>query len=83
MRQRNIFVSEVEEALSTGKIIEDYSKSQPLPSYLILGHTKKGRPLHAVVAIDAEDKMIWTITVYQPNDLEWNEDFTERKKTDI
>ena len=83
MRQRNIFVSEVEEALDNGIIVEDYSESHPLPCYLILGHTKSGRPLHIVVALDAEDRMIWAITVYQPNNFEWNDDFTQRKKTDL
>jgi hypothetical protein len=83
MRQRSIFVHEVEEALIDGKIIEDYSRTQPLPSYLILGHTRSGRPIHVVVGIDLEDEMIWAITVYEPSRLEWNEGLIERKKKTI
>ena len=79
MRQRNIFAIEVEEVLITGEIIEDYSKSKPLPCHLVLGYTKTNRPLHVVVGIDSTDEMIWAITVYEPNLSEWKKEFKERR----
>jgi hypothetical protein len=79
MRQRNTSAVEVEQALAAGAIIEDYSKSQPLPCYLILGYTKANRPLHVVAGVDSEDEMVWVITVYEPNIVEWEEGFTQRR----
>jgi hypothetical protein len=44
MRQHNITVDDVKWALSQpSKIIEEYPTDRPLPSGLILGHTKDGR----------------------------------------
>ena len=79
MRERRISVVAVEEALSTGKIIEDYSASDPLPCCLILGHTVAGTPIHVVLAVDYEDEMLWAITVYVPSISEWEDNFTRRK----
>ncbi len=79
MRQRNILALEVEEALTTGEIIEDYSESEPLPSYLVLGYTETNRPVHIVVGVDSEDEMVWVITVYEPNLSEWEKEFKQRR----
>jgi hypothetical protein len=70
---------EVEEALLNGVVIEDYSDTEPLPSYLVLGYTKAKRPLHTVVGIDSAEQMIWAITVYEPNPGEWEEGFSLRR----
>ena len=79
MYQRNIRVNEVEEALLSGEIIENYSESEPLPTYLILGYTKKKKALHIVVGIDTIDEMIWAITAYEPSFGEWEEGFKKRR----
>jgi len=79
MRERRVSVVDVEEALLTGKVIEDYSESDPLPCCLILGHTSAGTPIHVVLAVDDEDEMLWAITVYVPSLLEWEDNFTKRK----
>lgn len=79
MRERRISVVAVEEALLTGKVIEDYSKSDPLPCCLILGHTTAGTPIHVVLAVDEEDERLWAITVYVPTPSEWEDNFTKRK----
>jgi len=42
---------EVFEAISSGKIIENYPEDEPYPSCLIYGRTTKNRPLHAVCAL--------------------------------
>ncbi len=80
MRQRNISADEVKESLANGKIIEDYPEDRPLPSQLISGYTQQKRPIHTVVAVDREEKMLWIITVYEPNLEEWHEGFERRKK---
>ena len=70
---------EVSEAISTGKIIENYPEDEPYPSCLIYGRTKKNRPLHAVCAYSEDEKLSIVITVYQPNSERWI-DFSRRKK---
>jgi len=65
--------------LINGKIIENYPEDRPLPSHLVLGYTIKQRPIHAVIAIDIEESMLWIITVYQPELDEWEDGFEKRK----
>lgn len=79
MHKRGISADEVRDALISGEIIESYLKDWPLPSYLIFGYTKKQRPLHAVVAVDNNNMMLWLITVYIPTVEEWEEGFRRRK----
>ena len=76
--ERKIRVSEVEEVIQNCKIIAEYSEDSPLKSYLILGFTQKGRPLHIVIALDKKEKYIWVITVYEPNKNKWDNTFTKR-----
>jgi hypothetical protein len=83
MHQRGISSEEVKEALQKCKIIETYPNDYPLPSGLVVGYTRKKRAIHAVVVIDEEDKeegMLWIITVYEPNILEWQEGFEKRRE---
>ncbi len=79
MRQRKISVDEVKQALLAGRIIEDYPSDRPLPSGLLLGYTETGKIVHVVVAIDEDYPMLWLITVYEPNLIEWNEGFEYRR----
>jgi len=79
MHQRDISAIEIEEALISGEIIEDYSGSQPLPSYVILGYTNLKRPIHIVAGIDYEEEMVWTITAYEPNLLQWEKGYKKRR----
>jgi len=79
MHERRIFADEVKEALISGEIIEEYPKDRPLPSCLMLGHTVEQRPIHAVVAVDEGESMLWVITVYIPTGEEWAEGFKRRK----
>lgn len=65
--------------LINGEIIEDYSNDRPLPSYLILGFAENQKPIHAVVAIDVDEQIIWVITVYSPSLREWEDGYKRRK----
>jgi hypothetical protein len=83
MQQRGISSEEVKEALLNCKIIESYPKDYPFPSGLVIGYSGTKRAIHAVVVIEEEDKeegMLWVITVYEPNILEWQEGFEKRRK---
>lgn len=70
---------EIKETLAKGEIIEKYLRDKPYPSYLILGRTTKGRPLHIVCAPVKEDKTLVIITVYQPKPELWV-DLRRRRK---
>lgn len=79
MRQRRITADEIKEALLTCKLIEDYPSDRPLPSGLLLGFTGNGKAIHAVVAIDEDEPMLWLITVYEPTLDDWEEGFERRR----
>ena len=70
---------DVFEAMTLGKIIEDYPENEPYPSCLIFGRTSANRPLHIVCAYTAEDDMVIIITVYEPLGALWA-DFERRLK---
>ena len=80
MHQRGIGVDDVRAALINGQIVEDYESDKPLPSCLILGYTENVRPVHAVIASDEVQEMLWVITVYEPSIEEWEADFRARRK---
>ena len=69
---------EVRHVLMTGEAIEAYASDIPYPSRLMLGW-HGSRPIHVVVADDADDQTSIVITVYQPNLSEWEADFKRRK----
>jgi hypothetical protein len=83
MRQRGISSDEVKEALQNCKIIESYPNDYPSPSGLVVGYTSNKRAIHAVIILgedNHEEGMLWIITVYEPNVLEWEEGFEKRRK---
>ena len=79
MFERGITQVDVEAALSTGKVIEDYPNDYPLPSCLWLGHIGN-RPVHIVFADDKLKGERIIITVYDPDPSQWSADFTTRVK---
>ena len=60
----NLSIAEVEEALSSGRMLEQYADDGRGESCLMVGFTKKGKPLH-IVCGKAGDTMA-IITVYIP-----------------
>lgn len=78
--ERNISIEDVDDALLNSTVIESYSEDKPLPSYLVIGYTKKKRPLHVLIALDAIAQHIWIITVYEPDPTKWFDQMTQRKK---
>ena len=76
--ERYISPNEVNFAILSGDIIEDYPKDKYGPSCLICGVTKEGRILHVQCSMDP----IWIITAYDPSlapDV-WTNDFKRRVK---
>lgn len=75
---RGITVKEVREALlQDSELIEDYPDDKYGPSCLILGFTKKNKPLHIQCSYPSRP-IIKIITLYEPNPEKWI-DFKKRK----
>lgn len=72
---RGILSIEIESAVISGEMIEDYPNDKYRPSCLILGHTPAGRILHIHVSYPPYVKVI---TVYEPSHDEWESDFRRR-----
>ena len=70
-KEDDISEKEPIEAISNGKIIEDYPNDKPFPSCLIFGRTEEGRVIHAVSAYSKEDDIAIIITTYEPNINMW------------
>lgn len=68
--RRRISRYEIEEAIETGEVIEDYPSDKYGPSCLILGFTVAGRPLHIQCTHPSRTR-VKIITVYEPSAEEW------------
>jgi hypothetical protein len=75
MRQRGIRVDDIEEALFSGEVIEEYRSDKPFPSVLVNGRTLKGRPIHVVVGVNVEEQEIHIVTGYEPDPNRWDSNF--------
>lgn len=77
MFEREITADDVRHILATGRVVEDYPDDAPYLSRLILGW-RGARPLHVVVAANADDGEKTVITVYEPDPDQWQPDFKRR-----
>lgn len=68
--QDRILAREIEEALCSSRteIIEDYPDDSRGPSFLLLGFTDAGMPIHAVCAMT---EALVIITLYRPDPRRW------------
>ncbi len=80
MYQRGVSEEEVRNVVVTGETIEEYPDDSPYPSRLIL-RWQGARPLHVVVADNANGRENIVITVYEPDLNEWEPDFKRRKQS--
>ena len=76
MIKRSITVDEVMDVIENGEIIADYPSDKPYPSSLALSFVNS-RPIHVVVAIDANNNCI-IITCYQPDPALWDISFKNK-----
>ena len=78
MFERGIHEDDVELTLTRGTIIEKYEEDFPLPSLLLNGPARDGRPIHVVVAVNDLERKLVIITAYVPDLLKWCEGFSRR-----
>ncbi len=78
MFERGLKVAEVQFIIKSGEIIASYPDDRPLPSFLFLGWVRE-RPLHVVVAVDAEKQQCQVVTAYIPDPALWGRDFKTRR----
>ena len=74
---RGVERHEIEEAIASGEIIEDYPQHHYGPACLTLGRTARGRALHVLCSVRA---MVDIITVYEPDRNEWEDDLRTRRQ---
>ena len=79
MFERQISDDDVRHVLETGEVIEEYPDDIPFPSRLMLGW-RGFRPLHIVIADNADTDETIVITAYEPDLDQWEPGYTERKK---
>lgn len=76
---RRIKRREIEQAIKSGEIIEDYPEHYYRPACLLLGKTAKGKNLHILCSVQ---EIVDIITVYQPDLIEWEADLRTRRKNE-
>ncbi|MCJ7483860.1 MAG: DUF4258 domain-containing protein [Thermodesulfovibrionales bacterium] len=77
MIRRLIDRVEIEDAVLTGEIIEEYPDDKYSPSCLIYGRSKSGRHLHVQLSLPPT---VVIITAYDPDETEWIDFRVRRKK---
>lgn len=77
LQERSIYREDVFNAISTGKIIEQYPDSYPHPACLVLGMSLNNEHLHIVVGCDGDVATI--ITAYFPTPDKFKSDLETRK----
>ena len=70
--ERNISEQEIREAGAEAIIVEEYPEDKYGPTWLILGFTNAGRPLHIQLSL-AEVPLIRIVTLYEPDRNEWED----------
>ena len=76
--QRDISMEDVQNAILSGEIIEDYPTDYPPPSCLIYGYTLSGKVLHVVAGMDHTS--VYIITAYFPSSEKFQEDLKTRRE---
>ena len=78
LRECGIKRADVIAAVQNGEIIEQYPNDMPFPSYLILGFSVTGIPLHVVCGFNP-GVACCMITAYYPSMETWETDYKTRK----
>jgi hypothetical protein len=74
----HLTVVEIETALMSGEILEEYPEDPRGPSCLALGFTHEGRPVHVVCGRNSLGRLVW-ITVYVPTMPKWRDARTRNR----
>lgn len=73
-----ISIDEVRDVIFDGEIIEEYPEDKRGHSCLMMGHTKKGRPVHVVCS--PKEEYLAIITAYVPSLDKWESHYKVRRK---
>ena len=74
IRQRNIQLKDIKNAILNGEIIEQYQNDYPFPSCLI-----NAKNIHIVCSIG--EGYLYIITAYRPSPEKWHLDGRKRKES--
>lgn len=77
---RKISRAEIESAILTGQVIEDYPDDPRGPSCLVLGYTTQRRPIHIVLAYPVKGQRMKVITAYEPSADQWQTGWRRRRQ---
>lgn len=77
--ERGIMITKLEQALVKGEIIERYPDDKPYPSCLVLAWLTSGDPLHVVCSKGNVEPALRIVTLYEPEDALWENDYKTRK----
>ena len=77
MFERGITVEDVQSVVTDGEVIQSYPDDKPYPSRLMLGW-RGPRPIHVVVAEDAEADILIVVTAYEPDPVQWDAGFKRK-----
>jgi hypothetical protein len=78
-RNDDLLLADMENAVLTGEIIEEYLNDPRGSSCLISGKTTDGTPVHLVIGF-LSSGYVRIITVYIPDPLKWEADWKIRRK---
>ena len=78
LAERDISIADVQKAIKTGEIIEQYEDDKPYPSCLLLGLTNQSTYIHVVASLGSG--YLYIITAYYPDENEWKSDLKTRKE---
>ena len=79
MMERRISRGEVINVLLNGDCIMEYPEDTPHQSFLFLGW-RDDKPLHVVLALNEIAAMVYIITAYEPDLLQFEADYKTRRK---
>jgi len=74
----NLMISEIEESITNGSVLESYPDDKRGSSCLVVGFTKEGKPLHIVCG--KSDGLLVIITVYIPTPPKFKNPYQRSKK---
>ena len=75
--ERDISEREIREAGAGAVIVEEYPEDKYGPTWLVLGFSESGRPLHIQVSV-ADSPQLRIVTLYEPDSAEW-QDYSRRR----
>ena len=81
MKEGNLNIHVIEEAIKSDEIIEQFHTDKPYPSVLILGITNDKNPVHIVCA--PTDIGLVIITAYYLNSDNWEPNWKIRKGSEV